>query len=81
MVKLLAFSITCLTVIIGSYILHLIPRLQRFASFNLPAVVNTSGFLMSALFVSVSLMSLEGFRCKSNPNGKRVLQAFGPSAL
>eukprot|EP00913_Durusdinium_trenchii_P019388 g18227.t1 len=25
----------------------------------------------------VSLMSLEGFRCKSNPNGKSILQAFG----
>ena len=32
---------------------------------------------MSALFVSVSLMSLEGFRCKANPNGKAILQAFG----
>ena len=22
-------------------------------------------------------MSLEGFRCKANPNGKQILQAFG----
>ena len=29
-------------------------RVQRYASFNRPALVNTSGFLMSALFVSVS---------------------------
>lgn len=76
-VKLLAFPMTCTVVVCGSFILSYIPRVQRYASFNRPALVNTSGFLMSALFVSVSLMSLEGFRCKSNPNGKQILQAFG----
>ncbi|CAK8997648.1 unnamed protein product, partial [Durusdinium trenchii] len=76
-VKLFAFPITVCAVIFGSFILSLIPKLKRYASFNASAVVNSAGFLMSALFVSVSLMSLEGFRCKSNPNGKSILQAFG----
>ena len=76
-VKLIAFPILCLVVFVGSFLLQRVPKVTLYASFNLPAMLNTAGFLMSALFVSVSLMSLEGFRCKANPNGKALLQAFG----
>eukprot|EP00439_Symbiodinium_sp_Y106_P035650 s6944_g4.t1 len=75
--KLCAFPVLLLVVVTGSFLLQRVPRVKRYASFNRPAILNTAGFLMSALFVSVSLMSLEGFRCKANPNGKAILQAFG----
>ncbi|CAE7543092.1 RPA1 [Symbiodinium natans] len=76
-VKLIAFPILCLVVFAGSFLLQHVPKVKLYASFNFPAMLNTAGFLMSAVFVSVSLMSLEGFRCKTNPNGKALLQAFG----
>eukprot|EP00931_Biecheleriopsis_adriatica_P090979 TRINITY_DN6488_c0_g1_i1.p1 TRINITY_DN6488_c0_g1~~TRINITY_DN6488_c0_g1_i1.p1 ORF type:complete len:1425 (+),score=232.44 TRINITY_DN6488_c0_g1_i1:107-4381(+) len=74
-VKLLAYPI-CLALLVGSAsVLNAIPQTRKFASFNVPSFLNSGGFVLSAFFVSVSLMSLEGFRCASNPNGRSTLMA------
>eukprot|EP00930_Biecheleria_cincta_P002620 TRINITY_DN103625_c0_g1_i1.p1 TRINITY_DN103625_c0_g1~~TRINITY_DN103625_c0_g1_i1.p1 ORF type:complete len:754 (-),score=116.79 TRINITY_DN103625_c0_g1_i1:122-2302(-) len=76
-VKLLTFPVCCALLILGVRILRIVPKTRSFANFNTSALLNSMGFLMSAFFVSVSLVSLEGLRCTKNPNGIHTLQADG----
>ena len=76
-VKMVGFPLACAAAAAGSFLLSKIPKTRRFSSFNAPALINTAGFLLSALLVSVSFMSMDGFRCKQNPNGRQILRADG----
>eukprot|EP00930_Biecheleria_cincta_P001325 TRINITY_DN10245_c0_g1_i1.p1 TRINITY_DN10245_c0_g1~~TRINITY_DN10245_c0_g1_i1.p1 ORF type:complete len:1436 (-),score=255.23 TRINITY_DN10245_c0_g1_i1:62-3883(-) len=73
--RMCGFPIAVVWAIAGVCLLHCVPRARGITNLNVAAFTNTSGFLMSALFVSVSLMSLEGLRCNSNPNGRFNLMA------
>ncbi|CAE8691952.1 unnamed protein product [Polarella glacialis] len=72
--KLLFFPSACVITCLGAMVCSALPGCRRFAGFNGPALQNSAGFLMSTIFVAISLMSLEGFRCMQNPNGKDTLQ-------
>ncbi|CAE8686989.1 unnamed protein product [Polarella glacialis] len=61
--KLLFFPTACFMTCLGSMLCFAMPRCRRFAGLNWPALQNSAGFLMSTIFVSISLMSLQGFRC------------------
>mmetsp|Transcript_14295 Transcript_14295/g.25109 ORF Transcript_14295/g.25109 Transcript_14295/m.25109 type:complete len:741 (+) Transcript_14295:1-2223(+) len=74
-VRLLGFPIAFLWAFVGAQAASRVRPLTRFVNLNWAAFRNTAGYLMSALFVSVSLMSLEGLRCSKNPNGKSTLMA------
>ncbi|CAE8642098.1 unnamed protein product [Polarella glacialis] len=72
--KLLFFPSACVMIYLGALVCSALPGCRLFAGFHGPALQNSAGFLMSTIFVAISVMSLEGFRCMQNPNGKDTLQ-------
>ncbi|CAE8635921.1 unnamed protein product [Polarella glacialis] len=68
--KLLFFPFACFITCLGAMVCSALPGCRRFASFHGPALQNSAGFLMSTIFVAISLVSLDGFRCMQNPNGE-----------
>eukprot|EP00930_Biecheleria_cincta_P062713 TRINITY_DN4815_c0_g3_i1.p1 TRINITY_DN4815_c0_g3~~TRINITY_DN4815_c0_g3_i1.p1 ORF type:complete len:1748 (+),score=262.25 TRINITY_DN4815_c0_g3_i1:87-5330(+) len=73
--KLLIFPIAVMSAFVGAFVLSKIERTKNYANCTCEALQNTAGFVMAALFVAISLLSLDGFKCQVNPNGLLTLAA------
>jgi len=71
--KLCVVPASFLALSLGALLLSAIPKCRTRAGCTCAALQNSMGMLFTIFFISVSLMSLEAFRCDSHPNGKTSL--------
>jgi len=72
-IKLLAVPICFGMLMVSLGVLSIFPKLRPYLSVNRQSVVNSVGLLLSIFFIAVCNISLEGFTCSLNPNGKMTL--------
>jgi len=71
--KLLSIPLAFLCLSGGAFCVHLVPRLRKYAAFTVVGLQNSIGMIVTIFFITISLMSLEAFRCDLHPNGKTSL--------
>jgi len=71
--KMFMVPVMMVMLLFTASIIHLIRPIRKYAYLSAPCLVNTFGLTFTALFMPVSLLSLQPFQCVGHPNGFSTL--------
>eukprot|EP00930_Biecheleria_cincta_P047844 TRINITY_DN33242_c0_g1_i1.p1 TRINITY_DN33242_c0_g1~~TRINITY_DN33242_c0_g1_i1.p1 ORF type:complete len:667 (-),score=95.13 TRINITY_DN33242_c0_g1_i1:282-2282(-) len=71
--QLLGVPISFFMIVVAASIAYAVRSLRSSLKLRTKYLCNSIGFLFSVFFIVVTLVSIEGFQCHKNPNGKLTL--------